>query len=258
MLPKRTQAMLVLWWLKQKNDEEEETLWERDESLDNIESTEQRLLNFYNTYIKLRTKPAHKAKTVAEHQTRQSPKNWNSSNHSQAEVFRDLYGIPLEGELNDLTKERLLAQIQERLNSLNKSLEEYKTFTPNSLKQALLNIVQGNQDLTDYNQEQQQILKKYLPVTYNTVEGTRYKSVRQRNAHERSKWYKNLNTTINNYRQQGYALRAMLYKTSTLRDFLNTWENSVEAIKQKVRNEAEYRTNYTSDEVTDLYRALSE
>jgi len=58
MLPKRTQAMLVLWWLKQKNDEEEETLWERDGSFENAESTEQRLLNFYNTYVKLRTHSA--------------------------------------------------------------------------------------------------------------------------------------------------------------------------------------------------------
>jgi len=174
-------------------------------------------------------------------------------------VFQDLYGLYLEDEdLDSLTKEKILAQIQDRIELLNKKMSKYRLFTPTDLKKALLNIVRGDQDLTDYSKEQQQILEEYLPENYTTIEGTRYKSVRQRNAHERNKWYRNLDTAINNYRQQGYALRAMLYKTSTLRDFLNTWENSVEAIKQKVRNEAEYRTNYTSDEVTDLYRALSE
>jgi len=201
---------------------------------------EKRLTNFYNTYLKLRIRPAVRAKNKQEQLSHKSPKKWTG--RTERDILHEILPINTDGiDIDNLSKEELLKRLQDTIDNCN--LRSY--ISPTNLKQALLSIVKGYRQLSEWSASDQMLLKKFLPKQFNSIDGSRSKTVAQRNAYEKHKWYKTIDAQIAAYKKFMYANAAIKYKAETAKDFISSWEGSVEAIKAKVKQEVEYRETYS-------------
>ena len=142
-----------------------------------IVSRETRLENFYNSYVKLRTKTVEKAENETELRKRRSKLSSNSKLHETNldAIMQEILGIYIYDadysttdstlrELNNLSESRYLTLLNEEIDKLDRLL-----IPVDSLIAAVNNINKGYNKLSDYSKEVQDRLFN-MPVYREATE----------------------------------------------------------------------------------------
>ena len=227
-----------------------------------IVSRETRLENFYNSYVKLRTKTVEKAENETELRKRRSKLSSNSKLHETNldAIMQEILGIYIYDadysttdstlrELNNLSESRYLTLLNEEIDKLDRLL-----IPVDSLIAAVNNINKGYNKLSDYSKEVQDRLFN-MPVYREATELpviTRAKSLKQYNAYQKIKYNKELNTFISNLKLTQLKLAARKYHLDTIKMFVEEYDRGFEDMKLKVLDEYLYRTSLLSKKAPKL------
>lgn len=227
-----------------------------------IVSRETRLENFYNSYVKLRTKTVEKAENETELRKRRSKLSSNSKlrETNLDAIMQEILGIYIYDadystvdstlrELNNLSESRYLTILNDEIDKLDRLL-----IPVDSLIAAVNNINKGYNKLSDYSKEVQDRLFN-MPVYREATELpviTRAKSLKQYNAYQKIKYNKELNTFISNLKLTQLKLAARKYHLDTIKMFVEEYDRGFEDMKLKVLDEYLYRTSLLSKKAPKL------
>lgn len=227
-----------------------------------IVNRETRLENFYNSYVKLRTKTVEKAENETELRKRRSKLSSNSKlrETNLDAIMQEILGIYIYDadysttdsalrELNNLSESRYLTILNEEIDKLDRLL-----IPVDSLIAAVNNINKGYNKLSDYSKEVQDRLFN-MPVYREATELpviTRAKSLKQYNAYQKIKYNKELNTFISNLKLTQLKLAARKYHLDTIKMFVEEYDRGFEDMKLKVLDEYLYRTSLLSKKAPKL------
>lgn len=227
-----------------------------------VVSKETRLENFYNSYVKLRTKTVEKAENETELRKRRSKLSSNSKlrETNLDAIMQEILGIYIYDadystvdstlrELNNLSESRYLTLLNEEIDKLDRLL-----IPVDSLIAAVNNINKGYNKLSDYSKEVQDRLFN-MPVYREATELpviTQAKSLKQYNAYQKIKYNKELNTFISNLKLTQLKLAARKYHLDTIKMFVEEYDRGFEDMKLKVLDEYLYRTSLLSKKAPKL------
>lgn len=227
-----------------------------------VVSKETRLENFYNSYVKLRTRTVEKAENETELRKRRNKLSSNSKlrETNLDNIMEEILGIGIYGmdysttdstlrELNNLSESRYLTLLNEEIDKLDRLL-----IPVDSLIAAVNNINKGYNKLSDYSKEVQDRLFN-MPVYREATELpviTRAKSLKQYNAYQKIKYNKELNTFISNLKLTQLKLAARKYHLDTIKMFVEEYDRGFEDMKLKVLDEYLYRTSLLSKKAPKL------
>ena len=237
-----------------------------------ITTKEQRLLNFYNRYVKLRSKSAQPAEDIKEHRKRISKLSSRSKLHSTdvSQIIREFLGIDSDklsisaysdsewyNDLDNLSKE-------DYLTALNKEIEQLKSKdTPiSSLDAAIQNVIEGYAKASDYDGIIAELLNnmpKYEEAT-ELPKNSRAKNLNQYNAYKKLQYQKKLDEFKSSARRVIYSIRARIYHLETIKSFIEEYEPGFNEMKLKVIDEYIYRNDYDSikePKLKKVYNALA-
>ena len=237
-----------------------------------ITTKEQRLLNFYNRYVKLRSKSAQPAEDIKEHRKRISKLSSRSKLHRTdvSQIIREFLGIDPDklsisaysdsewyNDLDNLSKE-------DYLTALNKEIEQLKSKdTPiSSLDAAIQNVIEGYAKASDYDGIIAELLNnmpKYEEAT-ELPKNSRAKNLNQYNAYKKLQYQKKLDEFKSSARRVIYSIRARIYHLETIKSFIEEYEPGFNEMKLKVIDEYIYRNDYDSikePKLKKVYNALA-
>ena len=237
-----------------------------------ITTKEQRLLNFYNRYVKLRSKSAQPAEDIKEHRKRISKLSSRSKLHRTdvSQIIREFLGIDSDklsisaysdsewyNDLDNLSKE-------DYLTSLNEEIEQLKSKdTPiSSLDAAIQNVIEGYAKASDYDGIIAEFLNnmpKYEEAT-ELPKNSRAKNLNQYNAYKKLQYQKKLDEFKSSARRVIYSIRARIYHLETIKSFIEEYEPGFNEMKLKVIDEYIYRNDYDSikePKLKKVYNALA-
>ena len=237
-----------------------------------ITTKEQRLLNFYNRYVKLRSKSAQPAEDIKEHRKRISKLSSRSKLHRTdvSQIIREFLGIDPDklsisaysdsewyNDLDNLSKE-------DYLTALNEEIEQLKSKdTPiSSLDAAIQNVIEGYAKASDYDGIIAELLNnmpKYEEAT-ELPKNSRAKNLNQYNAYKKLQYQKKLDEFKSSARRVIYSIRARIYHLETIKSFIEEYEPGFNEMKLKVIDEYIYRNDYDSikePKLKKVYNALA-
>ena len=237
-----------------------------------ITTKEQRLLNFYNRYVKLRSKSAQPAEDIKEHRKRISKLSSRSKLHRTdvSQIIREFLGIDSDklsisaysdsewyNDLDNLSKE-------DYLTALNEEIEQLKSKdTPiSSLDAAIQNVIEGYAKASDYDGIIAELLNnmpKYEEAT-ELPKNSRAKNLNQYNAYKKLQYQKKLDEFKSSARRVIYSIRARIYHLETIKSFIEEYEPGFNEMKLKVIDEYIYRNDYDSikePKLKKVYNALA-
>lgn len=237
-----------------------------------ITTKEQRLLNFYNRYVKLRSKSAQPAEDIKEHRKRISKLSSRSKLHRTdvSQIIREFLGINPDklsisaysdsewyNDLDNLSKE-------DYLTSLNKEIEQLKSkdIPISSLDAAIQNVIEGYAKASDYDGIIAELLNnmpKYKEAT-ELPKDSRAKNLNQYIAYKKLQYQKKLDEFKSSARRVIYSIRARIYHLETIKSFIEEYEPGFNEMKLKVIDEYIYRNDYDSikePRLKKVYNALA-